>query len=398
MEEYGNIYVQAISASAKDGSYLLIHDGHYYEVSHAVVELLDCLRLCSTRQEAVAAFVEKRHGAYSADQVEKLIATYVDPILTVSKSSTAKRTFIYQRELLSAAVIDKLSDMFSLLFHKAVIWPVICVAIAADVWFFATSGDLLVFDNNLNAYMAMGLLLFMFVSSLFHELGHASACKHYGLRHGGVGFGLYLNFPVLYTDVTEVWRLKRGKRCVVNIAGVYFQMYILIVLIVIYWLAGHDMARYMILMMNLGFVMTLNPFFKFDGYWLASDILGIPNLRSRSREWLAYLWRKVRGKPVLRKPYMLKVGKAARCGLAAYSVVVNLFMAYYMLYVLPLFVVGLVKSFPAEMKQLVLYLSNDVTPPFAVIRNIAMQFLLLALVVLLVINLIKMVVHRARLK
>lgn len=70
------------------------------------------------------------------DQVEKQIATtYVDPILTVSKSSTVKRTFIYQRELLPAVVIDKFSDMFRLLFHKTVIWPVICIAIVADIWF-----------------------------------------------------------------------------------------------------------------------------------------------------------------------------------------------------------------------------------------------------------------------
>lgn len=111
---------------------MLIHDGHCYEVSRAVVELLDCLRQCATRQEAVATFVEKRHGAYSVDQVEKQIATtYVDPILTVSKSSTVKRTFIYQRELLPAVVIDKFSDMFRLLFHKTVIWPVICIAIVA---------------------------------------------------------------------------------------------------------------------------------------------------------------------------------------------------------------------------------------------------------------------------
>ena len=68
--------------------------------------------------------------------------------------------------------------------------------------------------------MVVGLLVFMVVSSLFHELGHASACKHFGIRHGGIGFGLYLNFPVLYTDVTEVWRLRRADRCIVNLGGV----------------------------------------------------------------------------------------------------------------------------------------------------------------------------------
>ena len=53
----------------------------------------------------------------------------------------------------------------------------------------------------------VGLFIFMISSSFFHELGHAAACKYFGIRHGGIGFGLYLNFPVLYTDVTEVWKL-----------------------------------------------------------------------------------------------------------------------------------------------------------------------------------------------
>ena len=79
--------------------------------------------------------------------------------------------------------------------------------------------------------MIIGLFTFILGSSFFHELGHASACKYFGIQHGGIGFGLYLNFPVLYTDVTEVWKLKRGQRCVVNLAGVYFQSYWLILLL-----------------------------------------------------------------------------------------------------------------------------------------------------------------------
>lgn len=131
--------------------------------------------------------------------------------------------------------------------------------LALDTWFFFTTSDLLLFNNKVNIYMVAGLLVFMFASSFFHELGHASACKYFGVRHGGIGFGLYLNFPVLYTDVTEVWKLNRAQRCVVNLAGVYFQSYWLIALLVAFLITGNDILRYLILIMNLGFVMTLNP-------------------------------------------------------------------------------------------------------------------------------------------
>ena len=142
--------------------------------------------------------------------------------------------------------------------------------------------------------------------------------------------------------------------------------------------------RYLILTLNLGFVMTLNPFFKFDGYWLASDILGVPNLRARSKEVIAYFIRKWRGKPSGAKPYLLQVKRASRYGLLVYSVVVNVFMAYYFCYILPKFLVSFVQSFPEEVSQLVMYLSNGITPSFALLRNIGMQLVLLALVGMMV--------------
>ena len=134
--------------------------------------------------------------------------------------------------------------------------------------------------------------------------------------------------------------------------------------------------------------MTLNPFFKFDGYWLASDILGVPNLRARSKEVIAYFFRKWRGKPVGEKPYLLQVKRASRYGLLVYSVVVNVFMAYYFCYILPKFLVSFVRSFPEEVSQLVMYLSNGMTPSFALLRNIGMQLVLLALVGMMVYKLI----------
>ncbi|MDM8310432.1 hypothetical protein QUW31_14815, partial [Phocaeicola barnesiae] len=218
---------------------------------------------------------------------------------------------------------------------------------------------------------------FMLGSSFFHELGHASACKYFGVRHGGIGFGLYLNFPVLYTDVTEVWKLKRGERCVVNLAGVYFQSWWLIILLVAFLMTGNDILRYLILVMNLGFAMTLNPFFKFDGYWMASDLLGVPNLRQRSLELLGYIWKKLRKEPEGKRPYLLQIRPLERYGLLVYSVVVNLFMGFYFLYVIPTFLYRFVQTFPDAVNELILYLSNRMMPPFALLRNIGMQLVFL---------------------
>lgn len=388
MEHYKQIHIQPLASASVQKRFLLVCNGRHYEAGAPVVDLIRCLQQENTQEEAVVAFVEKKKGMFSYAQVEDVITRLIQPMFADGEKSR-KRTFLYERELFSASAIDRFSDTCRLMFRKGVMLPLMAAVLAADVWFFCSTDNLLTFTGSANAYMVVGLLVFMVVSSLFHELGHASACKHFGIRHGGIGFGLYLNFPVLYTDVTEVWRLRRADRCIVNLAGVYFQMYILLALLALFYVTGSDTVRYMILTLNLGFIMTLNPFFKFDGYWIASDVLGIPNLRSRSKELLGYVYRRMRGRAADETPYLLQTNRLGRYGLLVYAVVVNLFMGYYFFYILPKFMVDFVASFPDEIHQLVLYLSNGMAPSFALLRNIFMQLVLLGLVGFMLYNVIR---------
>lgn len=388
MERYKQIHIQPLASASVKERFLLVYNGRHYEAGAPVVDLIRCLQQENTQEEAVVAFVEKKKGMFSCAQVEDVITRLIQPMFADGEKSR-KRTFLYERELFSASAIDRFSDTCRLMFRKGVMLPLMAAVLAADVWFFCSTDNLLTFNGSANAYMVVGLLVFMVVSSLFHELGHASACKHFGIRHGGIGFGLYLNFPVLYTDVTEVWRLRRADRCIVNLAGVYFQMYILLALLALFYVTGSDTVRYMTLTLNLGFIMTLNPFFKFDGYWIASDVLGIPNLRSRSKELLGYVYRRMRGRVADETPYLLQTNRLGRYGLLVYAVVVNLFMGYYFFYILPKFMVDFVASFPDEIHQLVLYMSNGMAPSFALLRNIFMQLVLLGLVGFMLYNVIR---------
>lgn len=374
---YTNIQIHPLASSTQEKRFLLSCNGRYYEAALPLVELLEELQQKPDTDAAVAAFVDKKAGKYTTEQVEQIIEKFITPIITAPPIK--KRTFLYEKELFSASAVDRFSDTFRFLFSKAYMILLFAVMLMLDVWFFVRTEDLLVFNNKVNAYTVAGLLVFVVLSSLFHELGHASACKYFGIRHGGIGFGLYLNFPVLYTDVTEVWKLSRKQRLVVNIAGVYFQSICLIGLLIAFFCTRNDILRYLILMMNFGFIMTLNPFFKFDGYWIMSDLLGVPNLRNRSKELLLYIYKRMRRHPVKKVPYLLQIRAAERWGLLIYSVIVNLFMTFYFFYVIPSFLYRFVLSFPDEVQELILYLSNGLTPPFALLRNIGMQLIFLAL-------------------
>ena len=393
MEEYQNIQIQDFSSSQKR-LFLLSCNGMHYEVSYALAELVKVLHDEKTIDDAIAIYIKKMNRKYTSSQVLHVITQIIQPLQDKGKGEKPNSSFLYEKELFSAAAIDKFSDAFRFLFNRWYMLAVLLVAVALDAWFFLRTSDLLLFNNKVNVYLVVGLLAFMLGSSFFHELGHASACKYFGVRHGGIGFGLYLNFPVLYTDVTEVWKLDRKQRCVVNLAGVYFQSYWLILLLAGFFLTGNDIVRYLILIMNLGFVMTLNPFFKFDGYWIASDLLGVPNLRQRSVELLGYVWKKMRKMPEGKRPYLLQIRPLERFGLLVYSVVVNFFMGFYFLYVIPTFLYRFAQTFPDAVNELILYLSNRMVPPFALLRNIGMQLVFISLIGYLVYKLVTPFVKR----
>lgn len=377
MNKYNSISIAPFSSSTEKEHYLLSCNGRYFEVNQSLVELLTDLQQNDTQEEAIQTYVNKKKGKYTSEQTESLIKKHIDPLLTIPKEK--KRTFLYEKELLTATTVERFSKTFSFLFNRKFMWSLLSISIAMNILFFINVPDLLVFNNRANAFSMAGLLVFMLVSSFFHELGHASACKYCGVKHGSIGFGLYLNFPVLYTDVTEIWKLNRKQRFMVNIAGVYFQCFFLIILLIGFWMTGDDLLRYMILILNLGFLMTLNPFFKFDGYWIVSDLLGVPSLRKRSIEIIKYYCNRLMRRPIQRVPYLLRIGRKERWGLAIYAVIVNFFMGYYFIYIIPRFLYNFLLSFPGEMQELILYLSNNITPPFALMRNIGMQLLFLAL-------------------
>ena len=383
MKEYEDIHIQTFSSASDEARYLIGCRGQYYEAGVVVANLITTLKEYGTEDEAIKAFLRNNNNRYTIEQIRDAIKKYIAPM---QENKGGGKQFLYQKEIMSAQHVDRFSDALKLLFNKYIMVSVIFVALTLDAVFFLTTKDLLTFSNKVNAYTIIGLLLFMLASSFFHELGHASACKRFGIKHGGIGFGLYLNFPVLYTDVTDVWKLDRSRRCVVNIAGVYFQLMCIIPIIICFMLTDSDVLRYMIIIMNFGFVMTLNPFFKFDGYWMASDILGVPNLRQRSKEIIRYYINKLRRRSIGEMPYMLRMKKKAKWGFAVYAIVVNLFMAYYFLYMLPLFIYNFALSFPMEAKQLIMYLANNVTPPFALLRNIGAQMLFFALIAYMVYN------------
>lgn len=390
---YNQIQISPFYSATEEKRFLLSCGNNFYEVGQSLVNLVEVLKKTPDENAAINEYITLSGGKYTHSQIKNVINKQIANLFV---DKPQKRTFLYEKQLLSAENIDSFSKKLSFLFTPWIMTAIFVIGLIIDILYFVKTDNLLVFNNGAGLYTVAFLLIFTVFSSFFHELGHASACKHFGIAHGAIGFGLYLNFPVLYTDVTKVWTLNRKKRCVVNIAGVYFQFLLMIPIFALLYFTNSDILRYIILIMNLGFVMTLNPFFKFDGYWLMTDILGVANLRQRSSELLSYCWAKICGKKNTKQPYLLTLKPVAKIGFLGYSVVVNAFMGYYFFYIIPKFLYGFYTDFPEQISKLVIFTSNGITIPFSVIRNIGSQLLFFALVVYMVWNVVKRLIKKSK--
>jgi putative peptide zinc metalloprotease protein len=128
----------------------------------------------------------------------------------------------------------------------------------------------------------------MSLSKVVHELGHAFAASHFGCRIPTMGMALLLGMPVLWTDVTDTWRLpRRNDRLIIDAAGMIAEL-TLAVLATLLWTALPDgpIRTGSYLLASSAWLITLsinlNPFMRFDGYYLLSDALDIPNMQDRS--------------------------------------------------------------------------------------------------------------------
>jgi putative peptide zinc metalloprotease protein len=133
---------------------------------------------------------------------------------------------------------------------------------------------------------------------ILHEFGHAFAARHYGLfvRRMGIAFMVFM--PILYTDVTEAWKLPpRKARLFIGAGGMMVELCIAAVSL-FFWSVLPDGFLRSIMFYTSGIslvstvLMNLNPLMRFDGYYILMDYVRISNLRKRSTDMLGHYWRR----------------------------------------------------------------------------------------------------------
>jgi len=148
----------------------------------------------------------------------------------------------------------------------------------------------LLFGHGGSALQSIGFLfLDVLVVGAVHEMGHAYACKNFGVPVHRMGFMLMYFSPCFFCDASHSMLMEnRWHRIWVAMGGIYFESFITTSAGLVWWITppdnpAHDLGyRVMMLGLLTGVVVNLNPLLKFDGYYVLSDLLQISELRERS--------------------------------------------------------------------------------------------------------------------
>jgi putative peptide zinc metalloprotease protein len=318
--------------------FLLAHGDSYFLVSAKARALVAALM----RAPATSDELEQHYAAESGQKLPAatllaLAEKTLPPLLFIDTPAPPRvLPFIVSIVLLGPRLATRISGRLTWLFKPQL--AVFLLAAFALLHLAILPDAIRLSHSDWSAREAVALAGFFMLSGLVHELGHTSACRYFDCPHGGIGFGLYFIFPAWFADVTKAWQLQRRQRAVVDLGGVYFQSIFLIVVDAYALATASPIALKLAWAITFAMLFTLNPVFKFDGYWLLSDLSGLHNLHKQVRTSVAALFSALIGKRAASTP------TASHSLLYAYSLLSACYFTYF-----GLFLAGELATFPATL-------------------------------------------------
>ena len=328
--------IVAFSSSSRLETYLAcLPSGRMLEISSKLRDMLLLLDGSRSSEEIARCLSPSGSKQMLASEVDQTLEKVLCPHGLVEQAEgewnpaetmRTKEAKTQGIQLCPARLLLPLTRRLRILFHRPIlVVSLTLITLSVAVLFYPRiASPERAWPMRLCASESAILYALLLLSVLFHELGHLSACSFHGCEHGELRFGLYLIFPAFYSNVTRAWSLPRRARVHVDLGGVYFQMILAVPALAAYWITGRPIwICYCLALVSMA-AFSLNPFLRFDGYWLCSDLLGVPNLRSRSRLYLRQILLQVMGRGVPRSE-KIELHHPEQAGLLVYGILSHLF-------------------------------------------------------------------------
>jgi putative peptide zinc metalloprotease protein len=275
------------------------HDGQMIQLPgllYALAERADGHHELGTIADELSHRIGRR---ISAEDVGFLVAEKLRPLgILAAADGTSPRVrktnpllgLTWQKALVPDRGVRRITGLFLALFHPLIVGPAVAAFLALDGWLLFSHG---IAQPVRVALYQPAFLLALFggvvLATAFHEIGHATACRYSGARPGVIGVGIYVVWPVFYTDVTDAYRLPRSGRLRTDLGGVYFNAIFGLAVAAAYAATGAEPLLLLVLLQNFAILQQLMPLGRLDGYLIVSDLTGVPDILTRLRPILRSL-------------------------------------------------------------------------------------------------------------
>jgi putative peptide zinc metalloprotease protein len=203
------------------------------------------------------------------------VAVKSDPLLALK----------FRVGIIPERVVWRIAGFFHSMFWPPVILAMLAAFVALDVLIIAEGGLGQVVPAALalvyRPELTLLVLALIVVAGAFHECGHVTACRYGGARPGKMGVGIYLVWPALFSTVTDSYRLNRAGRLRTDLGGVYFNAVFIAGMSLAYLYTGAPWLLVAILALHIETATQFLPMIRLDGYYILSDLIGVPDLFSR---------------------------------------------------------------------------------------------------------------------
>ncbi|MEV8559802.1 hypothetical protein AB0478_25800 [Streptomyces sp. NPDC051917] len=288
--------------------------------------------------ETIAHRVSARYGReVSGENIRYLVENKLEPLgVCVPEGQEDDEVDAPRSDLLLAlkghrVIFDerrtaRIARALAWLHRPVVVAAVLLTALVMDVWLFGFFGAIEPVLEVLDQPVLILIVFALTVASLvFHEFGHASACRYGGARPGCIGCGLFLIWPSMYTDVTDVYRISRAGRLRTDLGGVYFNVVFMLAMAGAYFATGAQFFLAAVYLGHFEILEQLMPAVRLDGYYILGDLAGVPDLYGKI-------------KPILLSLAPGAKGRAARAEVAGLKRSARTIVAGWVLTMVPLIV------------------------------------------------------------
>ncbi|HSD13889.1 MAG TPA: hypothetical protein VLB74_04515 [Flavobacterium sp.] len=283
-------YKYACIEKENDSILLIIEHEKKNSYLHCSREVLDIIGLIDEKKniQEINAILKKNNIHLTDEELSDIIYNKLSRLTTLKQTvdKNPNHYLYFNFTIINEKYVKKIASLLAFIFKNRnfVIFSFLFFIVLSTILLFNYNQTFTITTQNI-----LMVPLIMLVTLFLHEIGHATACYSYGAKNGDIGFGFYLLTPVMYADVTDVWKLPRKERVIVDIAGLYMEGLLITILTVIHWLTKSEILIYAVIIIIINTFINLNPFLRFDGYWILSDITNIYNLKSVSNKRLIEL-------------------------------------------------------------------------------------------------------------